>query len=175
MSWCWGFRLRLPRADICHHRDHWRWYTFFKPVPFSAQRTRNLGLFWPIWAFLLRISLVHFYWAVYQVCLCQGARLKTEGWTKTQNLYYVFVWLWSSRLFVVLHFTFLFQLLPPTELCACQVQSSSWSLIESAIQPSPMTLITISSKIICLICFTVGSSVAHLNSQILIFKYPEFQ
>ena len=45
MSWCWGFRLRLPRADICHHRDHWRWYTFFKPVPFSAQRTRNLGFF----------------------------------------------------------------------------------------------------------------------------------
>ena len=45
MSWCWGFRLRLPRADICHHRDHRRWYTFFKPVPFSAQRTRNLGFF----------------------------------------------------------------------------------------------------------------------------------
>ena len=36
-------------ADICHHR-HRRWFTcfFFKPVPFFAQRTQNVNLFWPI-------------------------------------------------------------------------------------------------------------------------------
>ena len=39
-------------ADICPHRHHWRWCTFFKLVPFVAQRMRNLGLSWPILAIL---------------------------------------------------------------------------------------------------------------------------
>ena len=34
-----------PTADICNNR---RWCTYFKPVPFFAQRTQNFGLFWPI-------------------------------------------------------------------------------------------------------------------------------
>ena len=39
-------------ADICPHRHHWQWCTFFKLVPFVAQRMRNLGLSWPILAIL---------------------------------------------------------------------------------------------------------------------------
>ena len=42
-------------AHISHHRHHRRWCTFFNPVPFFAQRTRNLGLFWSIGAVLMHI------------------------------------------------------------------------------------------------------------------------
>ena len=37
-----------PIADIGHNRHIRQWCTFFKPVPFFAQRTQNLNLFWPI-------------------------------------------------------------------------------------------------------------------------------
>ena len=36
-------------ADICHHRHHRRWCTFFRPVPFFALRPRNFGKFMHFW------------------------------------------------------------------------------------------------------------------------------
>ena len=49
-------REHTPLPDICHNRHNQRWCTFFfKPVPFFAQITQNVGLFWPILAVLLWI------------------------------------------------------------------------------------------------------------------------
>ena len=55
-------------ADICHHRQHWQWCTFFKHVPFFC--TGNA--YWPIWAVWLQIYALMVYsyrakWYVYHV------------------------------------------------------------------------------------------------------------
>ena len=65
-------------AHISHHRHHRRWCTFFNPLLFFAQRTRNLAQFWSI-----RAVLMHIYALLGALIIGLNSGVVPKNWQKS--------------------------------------------------------------------------------------------
>ena len=90
----------MSLRTILHISHQRQWWTFSKPLPSLAQRMRNLGLFWPIWAILWRIyalfGVLFTGPKIYKYQVCLGLILNTtciDNWWLTT---FCMVWLLST-------------------------------------------------------------------------------